>query len=61
MKDGTENNTCDTCGKTDMGIGWFGKAYRRNELKRGRPDPGNLCGSCAGSHTGKRVAAERVK
>lgn len=54
------NNTCDGCGKTDEGIGWFAKAYRLNELRRGRPDPGNLCGSCAGSQSGVRIADEII-
>jgi hypothetical protein len=26
-------------------------------LKRGHPDPGNLCGACAGSETGKEIGA----
>jgi hypothetical protein len=49
------NNTCDRCGKTEEGVGWFAAAYRKVELRKGRPDPGNLCGSCAGSDTGKRI------
>lgn len=53
-----ENNTCDRCGKTEKGIGWFASAYRRKELHNDRPDPGNLCGACAGSDTGKRIAQE---
>jgi hypothetical protein len=52
------NNTCDRCGKTDDGIGWFAAAYRKKELRNGRNDPGNLCGSCAGSDTGHRIAVE---
>jgi len=52
------NDTCDRCGKTDEGISWFGPAYRKNELKHGRPDPGTLCGDCAGHDTGIRLAAE---
>lgn len=52
------NDTCGRCGKTEEGIGWFAAAYRKKELKSSRPDPGNLCGSCAGSENGKRIAAE---
>jgi hypothetical protein len=52
---------CDQCGKTDEGIGWFGAAYRRKELKNGRADPGNLCGACAGSVDGKRIGAEAAR
>lgn len=52
------NDTCDRCGKTEDGIDSFGAANRRKELRNGRPDPGNLCGSCAGSDTGKRIARE---
>jgi hypothetical protein len=49
------NNTCDKCGKTEEGVDWFAKAFRRMQLKRGNPDPGHLCGSCAGSVTGKEI------
>lgn len=52
------NNTCDRCNATDIGIDWFAKAYRAKELKHGRADPGNLCGKCAGSDTGKRIGDE---
>lgn len=57
------NDTCDKCGKTEPGVDWIGKAFRKMELRHNRPDPGHLCGSCAGSVTGKRIgqkiAAER--
>lgn len=53
-----KNNTCDRCGKTEDGIDWFGRVYRIVEMRKGRLDPGNLCGSCAGSDTGKRIAGE---
>lgn len=52
------DDTCTACGKVDLGIGWFGPAYRRNEIRHGRPDPGNLCGACAGKITGRRIVAE---
>jgi hypothetical protein len=55
-----DNDTCDKCGKTEPGIGWFAKAFRRAELRHGRPDPGNLCGSCGGSIHGKRLGAELI-
>lgn len=54
------NDTCDRCGKTDEGIAWFAAAFRKAELRHGRPDPGNLCGSCAGSVTGNRIADEII-
>lgn len=60
----TENDTCVRCSKTQGGIGWFANAYRRSQLRKGNPDPGNLCGACAGSDTGKeigrRIAAEAI-
>ena len=56
-----DNDTCDRCGHTELGIGWFAAAYRRKELKAGRPDPGNLCGDCAGSVDGPRIADEVLK
>lgn len=54
-------NTCDRCGKTEDGIDWFAEAYRKYEAKHGRPNPGNLCGACAGSDTGKRIAKETTE
>jgi hypothetical protein len=43
-----DNNTCDRCGKTEPGIGWFAKRYRSAAMNKWNlPDPGNLCGSCA--------------
>lgn len=53
-----DNDTCDNCGKNEEGIGWFARAFRKNELRHGRPDPGNICGSCAGSISGPRIAQE---
>jgi len=52
------SDTCEQCGKTEGGIGRFAAAYRRRELAAGRPDPGMLCGACAGSRTGARIADE---
>lgn len=52
------NNTCSQCGKTEDGIGWFANAYRKMIMRREGRDPGNLCGNCAGSETGKRIASE---
>jgi hypothetical protein len=49
------SDTCDKCGKTEPGVGWIAKGFRKMELRHGRPDPGNLCGACAGSLTGKRL------
>lgn len=49
-------DTCSRCGKSEEGVAFFASAYRKNEMRHGRPDPGNLCGSCAGSDAGKRVA-----
>jgi hypothetical protein len=51
-------NTCDQCGKTTEGIGWFARAFRIKELRKGRPDPGNLCGDCAGHVDGTRIGKE---
>lgn len=53
-----DNDTCDNCKATAEGIGWIARGYRKKELKNGRPDPGNLCGACAGSRDGKRIATE---
>lgn len=53
-----KNDTCDECGKSEDAIGWFAQAYRKIEIRRGRPDPGNLCGSCAGHVTGTRIGHE---
>lgn len=53
-----DQGTCDKCGKER--IGWFAAAFRKNEMRRGRPDPGTLCGSCAGSLTGNRLADEAL-
>ena len=52
------SDTCDACGKTQGGIDWFAAAYRALQLRRGKPDPGNLCGSCAGAITGKEIGEE---
>lgn len=49
-------DTCDRCGKSEPGIGWIASGYRKIMLRKGLPDPGNLCGSCAGRDTGKRIA-----
>lgn len=51
-----ENNTCTRCDKTEDGIGWFADLYRKAMKRKGLPDPGNLCGACAGSTTGKAIA-----
>jgi hypothetical protein len=50
--------TCDACGKVDSGISWWGPAFRKKELRAGRPDPGNLCGKCSGSVDGKRIGEQ---
>ena len=55
------SNTCDKCGKTEERIGWFAKAFRKTRLRKGEADPGNLCGSCAGSITGKEIGAKIAK
>jgi hypothetical protein len=49
---------CDGCGKEEAGIAWFAAAFRKVRLKKGQPDPGNLCGSCAGRITGKEIGQE---
>jgi hypothetical protein len=49
------NDTCDRCGKTELGIDWFAKAYRKVRLRQGKPDPGHVRGKCAGSETGKEI------
>lgn len=42
-----DNDTCDRCGKTEPGVGWFAKRYRWAAMNKWNlPDPGNLCGSC---------------
>jgi hypothetical protein len=51
------NDTCSRCDKTEEGIGWFAAAYRKMTKRLHGFDPGNLCGKCAGSETGKRIAA----
>lgn len=51
-----EDIPCERCG--GVANTWFAEAVRHKELKNGRPDPGILCGSCAGSDTGKRIAKE---
>lgn len=48
-------DTCSKCGKTQGGIDWFGAAFRKLRLRKGHPDPGILCGSCAGAITGKEI------
>lgn len=53
-----QNNTCDKCGAVDEGIGFLARAFRLVEIRNGRSDPGNLCGSCAGGITGNRIADE---
>lgn len=53
----TLNNTCSRCGKTEEGIAWFAKAYRKMTLRRHGFDPGHLCGTCAGAESGARIAA----
>lgn len=55
-----QNDKCDRCGKTEKELGWFAAVFRKNELRKGRADPGNLCGACAGENAGKRIAAELV-
>ncbi|MBP1297088.1 MULTISPECIES: hypothetical protein [Bradyrhizobium] len=52
------SDTCDACGKTEEGVAWFAAAFRKVRLKKDKPDPGNLCGGCAGSITGKEIGAE---
>lgn len=47
---------CAECGAPD--IGWFSVLYRKKERRNNRPDPGNLCGKCAGSRDGKRISEE---
>lgn len=58
---GDLNNTCDRCGKTEEGIGWFARGYRKMTMRREQRDPGNLCGKCAGSETGFRIGSEIAK
>ena len=55
------NDICDRCGEMGEGVEFFAAAYRKKELKSGRPDPGNLCRECAGSDTGRRIAEEMMK
>ena len=52
------NSKCDRCEKLDLGIGPFAAAYREQELLRGHPDPGTLCGRCAGTEMGHRIACD---
>lgn len=49
------SDTRDECGKTQGGVAWFAAAFRKVRLRKGHPDPGNLCGSCAGGITGKEI------
>ena len=55
------NDVCDECGKKEGDLGYFAAAYRKAQLKMGRPDPGNLCGECAGALTGKRIAEDILR
>jgi hypothetical protein len=55
------NNTCDRCGKTEAGIGWFARAYRLSRIRKGKPDPGNVCGACAGGETGKEIGSRIIE
>jgi hypothetical protein len=55
------NNTCDRCGKTEAGIGWFARAYRLSRIRKGEPDPGNVCGACAGGETGKEIGSRIIE
>ena len=48
---------CDGC-HCEKADDFFAQAYRRNELRHDRADPGLLCGQCAGARTGKRIAEE---
>lgn len=41
----TIKNTCDCCGRGGCGV--YATAYRESQLMRNRPDPGNICASCA--------------
>jgi hypothetical protein len=52
------SDTCDACGKTQGGIAWFAAGFRKLWLKQGKPDPGNLCGSCAGAITGREIGGK---
>lgn len=45
------SDICTGCGARDEGIRFFGTAYRKARLRNGHPDPGNLCGTCAGRIT----------
>ena len=48
-------DTCDKCGKTQAGVAWFAAAFSKYRLRKGHPDPGNLCRWCAGAITGKEI------
>ncbi|WP_316207425.1 hypothetical protein [Bradyrhizobium sp. SZCCHNR3118] len=50
------SDVCDGCGKEEAGISWFAEAFRRLRAKKDQPDPGNLCGGCAGSLSGREIA-----
>ncbi len=54
----TAITACVKCGTADEGVEWFGMAYRKKELRAGRPDPGILCGACAGARDGARIGED---
>jgi len=52
------DDQCDKCKTWAYGIGVFAAYFRETEIKEGRPDPGNLCGVCAGNYVAHRIADE---
>jgi hypothetical protein len=50
--------TCDKCGRSSQHIAEFSQVYRLMEIRAGRPNPGNLCGECAGAQTAERIVRE---
>ncbi|MGJ4945101.1 hypothetical protein ACQR1W_31385 [Bradyrhizobium sp. HKCCYLS1011] len=54
------SDTCENCGKNEAGISWFATRFRQISMQGGYPDPGNLCGKCAGGVQGERIADEII-
>lgn len=53
-------DTCVKCGAQGLGVEWFGAAFRKMQLRRGKPDPGILCGNCAGKVSGAEIADDLI-
>jgi hypothetical protein len=41
------DDTCEACGRSSLAIARFAAAFRKREIRVGRPDPGFVCAGCA--------------